>query len=254
MNDFDIFSAYLPNFLLILLRSSIFMSIVTPFGSKTLPAQFKIGFAVAIALVLTPVVQFDVSTIKIPVIVMQEVMFGIVLGSAARLIFFAADIAGRIMSGSMGLSIATAFNPDIGESTEVSTFYWIILMLVFFATDAHHDLIYIFVRSYELLPAGQININNLILDRIVLIGSKMFLIALKISAPLIIIMLISNLVLGFVYMAAPQVNIFFISIPIYIFIGFFVMLIGLPVFINISSGYLSSIKDEMARVIAVARD
>lgn len=254
MNDFDILSSYLPNFLLILLRTSIFMSIVTPFGSKTLPAQFKIGFAVAIALVLTPIIKFDVSTTEIPVIVIQEIMFGIVLGSAAKLIFYAVDIAGRIMSGSMGLSIATAFNPDIGESTEVSTFYWVIIMLVFFATDAHHDLIYIFARSYELLPSGHININNLIVDKAVSVGSKMFIIALKISAPLIIIMLISNLLLGFIYKASPQMNIFFISFPIYIFVGFFVMLIGLPVFINISSGYLSAIKDEMARVIAVSKD
>jgi len=125
-------------------------------------------------------------------------------------------------------------------------------MLIFLSMDAHHDLIYVFVKSYEWLPGGQISVKDL-LPEIVSVSGKMFLIALKISAPVVIAMLISHLLLGFIYKAAPQMNIFFIGYPVYIFVGFVVILMGIPVLTQVIGGYMNGIKDEMVRIIAIAR-
>jgi flagellar biosynthetic protein FliR len=197
-------------------------------------------------------VELNISKTGIPLAVMQEVVFGIILGLTARFIFFAVEMAGQVVSNAMGLSIATIFNPDFGQSTEIARLYGMIAMLIFLAMDAHHDLIYVFVKSYEWLPGGHIDIQNLVTEAISVSG-KIFLIALKISAPVVIAMLISSLLLGFIYKAAPQMNIFFIGYPVYIFVGFIVILIGIPVFTQVIGGYLNGIKDEMIRIIAVAR-
>ena len=248
----ELLAKYIPNFLFILLRAGIVISMLPLVGSKNFPTKFKAGFVLAVALVLTPVVQFNVSRTTIPILVMREVVFGIALGLAARFIFFAFDIAGEIMSSTMGISIASVFNPDIGQSTEIARLYGIIATLALFVTNAHRDLIYIFVKSYEWVPAGGMEIKDLGAEAISIAG-KMFVLGLKISAPVVIIMLAVNILLGFVYKAAPQMNVFFVGYPVYIFIGFVVILFCMPIFINAMGGYFDDVKNEMARVIAVSR-
>ncbi len=245
----DIFAKYIPNFLLILLRAGIIVSLLPFFGSKNFPAQMKIGLAVAMAFILTPLVEIHIPEKGIPLVVFNEIIIGLAFGFVARFVFFAVEMAGQVISNSIGLSIANVFNPDIGQSTEISQFFMFIAMLVFLSIDAHHDLIYIFVKSYEWLPAGEIAIRNIV-PVVVTLGSTMFIIALKISAPVVITMFISHILLGFIYKAAPQINIFFVAYPIYIFVGIAVMLIGVPVFVDMLGGYLGTIKDEMTRVLA----
>lgn len=248
----DIFGQYTSKFLLVLLRVGIFMSLLPFFGSKNFPAQFKIGLALAIALVLTSVVQIEITTISIPVLVIREVVFGIMLGALVRFVFFAVDMAGQMMSNATGLSIATVFNPEMGQTSEVSRLYGIIAMLILLAADAHHDLIYLLVRSYEWIPVGQFDLRDLI-PGFVAAGNRIFIIALRIAAPVLVIMVIANLLTGFINKAAPQANIFFISFPVYIFIGFLVMLITVPVFAHVISISFSEIRDEMYRIMAAAK-
>jgi len=244
----DLLNTYIPNFLFILLRAGIVLSLLPYFGSKTFPAQFKIGLAVAFAILLAPVVEFNVTKAQIPLVVMREVMFGLIFGLAARFIFFAVEMAGQVMSNAAGLSIASAFNPEIGQSTEVSRLYGIMATLMFFAMDIHHDLITIFVKSYEWLPSSPVDPGRIAFAA-VSFASRIFVIALKLSAPVVIIMLIANLLMGFVYKAAPQMNVFFVGYPVYIVLGLGVMLLSLPVFAQVMGGYFNSIKDEMERVI-----
>ena len=248
----EIIGPYITNFLFILLRVGIVMSMLPFFGSKNFPAQFKIGLVIAITLVLTPVIDFKVVRADIPFLVMRELIMGIALGLVARLVFLAVETAGQVMSNAMGLSLASVFNPEIGQSTEIAQVYGIITMLLFLAMDAHHDLIYIFVRSYEWLPAGHIAIENIAAE-VISTSGLIFVMAVKISAPVVIAMLISSLLLGFIYKAAPQMNIFFIGYPIYIFIGFIVILTSMPVMVPVIGNYFSVMKDEMARIIALTR-
>jgi flagellar biosynthetic protein FliR len=248
----EIIGPYITNFLFILLRVGIVMSMLPFFGSKNFPAQFKIGLVIAITLVLTPVIDVKVVRADIPFLVMRELIMGIALGLVTRLVFLAVETAGQVMSNAMGLSLASVFNPEIGQSTEIAQVYGIITMLLFLAMDAHHDLIYIFVRSYEWLPAGHIAIENIAAE-VISTSGLIFVMAVKISAPVVIAMLISSLILGFLYKAAPQMNIFFIGYPIYIFIGFIVILTSMPVMVPVIGNYFSVMKDEMARIIALAR-
>jgi flagellar biosynthetic protein FliR len=253
MHGIDLFSRYLPTFLFILLRAGVVIGFLPFFSSSYIPAKFKIGLIVATALILTPVVNFNVTESEIPLVVLREMLFGIVIGLAARFLFFAVEMAGQLMSNAAGLSAASVFNPDLGQqSTEIGNLYGLITMLIFLITDTHHDLIYLFVKSYEWLPGGQIESRQLF--KVVLsVCEKVFIIALKISAPVVLVMFLTNVLLGFIYKAVPQMNIFFVGYPVYLFVSLVVMLIGIPAFVSFVSGSLSTVKDEMARVIAVAR-
>ncbi|MGC2064270.1 MAG: flagellar biosynthetic protein FliR [Thermodesulfovibrionales bacterium] len=252
MPDTAAFAQYLPNFLFIMMRAGIFLSMIPFFSSKNLPLQFKIGFLIALALILSPVVEFKIGEASLPLLVIREVIFSMVLGLSVRFVFLAFEMAGQIMSNSMGLSIATVFNPEMGQSTEIARLQGIIAMLLFLAMDAHHDLIYIFVRSYELVPAGQINLQALMPEGIALIG-KVFVIGIKLAAPVTVGTVIVNFLLGFLYKAAPQMNIFFVSMPVHLALGFVIMLLSVPVFVHVLGGYFGDIQREMIRIISIAK-
>lgn len=252
MNNLDFLSRYIPNFFLILVRASFILIMLPFFGSKTIPAIFKIGLILAIAAVLTPVVDFKVREEDMPLFVIRELFIGITLGLIARTVFLAIETAGQIMSNTMGLSIATIFNPEIGQSTEVARLFSSFLMLIFLSMDAHHDLIYIFARSYEWLPGGSFSLKSIFPEIINLTGS-IFVIALKVSAPVVTAMVITNILFGFLYRAAPQMNIFFVGYPVYIFVGLFVMLLSMPFFVNVSGNLLGSVREEMFKTLELMR-
>ncbi|NWF53070.1 MAG: flagellar biosynthetic protein FliR, partial [Nitrospirae bacterium] len=148
--------------------------------------------------------------------------------------------------------ISSIFDPEIGQSAELAKLYGVLTMLIFLSLDAHHDIIYVLVRSYEWLPSGYLNMKYLVAE-VVSVTGRVFLVAIKISAPVIVSMLITHLLLGFLYKAAPQMNIFFVGFPVYIFVGFVVILISIPTFVHLIGSYIDGIEEEMIKIISLAK-
>ncbi len=247
-----ILPGYLTNFLLILLRSSLFVALLPVVGSKQMPAQFRIGLAVFISLLLTPVVKFNISEDHIPFLIIREMLMGISLGMVVRFIFMAVNLAGMFISHTMGMSIAMVFNPDIGQTTIVAEMYGVMAMLMFLATDAHHDLIFVFVKSFEFLPAGGADLSAII-PQIVSLGSGLFVLAMKICAPVVVGLVIAHMLSGFLYKAAPQMNIFFVTLPLNIMLGILLMMLCVPVFEYVLGIELSDLRNDMVRIILSVR-
>jgi flagellar biosynthetic protein FliR len=217
-----------------------------------MPSQFKVGLAVMISILLAPVVQFEIAESNIPMLVLKELLLGIALGLTVRFVFMAVNMAGQFISYIMGMSIAQVFNPEMGQSTSIAEIYGIIAMLFFLILDVHHDLIYVFVKSFEILPAGQINIMALV-PVILSMMSGLFVMALKICAPVTVGLLISHLLMGFLYKAAPQMNIFFVTMPLNIFLGFLLIILSIPVFEYLMGVKFSDLRSEMVRIVTLAK-
>lgn len=245
-------SKYLSNFLFILLRTSIFISLLPVIGGKQFPMQFRIGLVVFMSIMLTPVVQFRIVEDQIAFLVIKELFIGMALGLTARFIFMAVNMAGMFISHTVGMSIAKVFNPEIGQSSDIAEMYGVMAMLFFLTMDAHHDLIFVFVKSFEFLGGGQANIINIVPD-VLSMGTGLFVMALKIGAPVIAGLLIAHLLTGFLYKAAPQINIFFIALPLNIFLGFLLVIISIPVFEHVMGINFSDMRNDMIRLIMKAR-
>ena len=252
LNDINTFSQYFTTFLFILLRTSIIVALLPVIGGSQIPSQFKIGLTVFIALLLTPVVKFQIVENQLAMLVVREIFLGIALGLTVRFIFLAVNMGGIFISHTMGMSMGTVFNPDLGHSTQVAEVYGAMLMLFFLVADIHHDLIFVLVKSFELLPGGQLNILNVIPQIVAMMG-KLFVVALKIAAPVFVGVLITYLLSGFLYKVAPQLNIFFIVMPLNIFLGFMLMAASIPAFKYILGVNFSTIRDEMIRIIMIAK-
>ncbi len=238
-------------FIVVLLRTSIFFSLFPIFGSKNFPTIFRIGFSLAFSLLLTSFVNVGEINMTIPTFVMTEIIWGIVLALMARFIFFAVDMAGQIVSNSMGLSIATIYNPEVGQSTEIARFYGILAIFVFLATDAHHQLIYLLVKSYE-TPMSIKNF-GVLSENLIEISKSMFILALKIAAPVMVGMIVSNLIAGFLHKAVPQLNVFFVLFPVFAFIGFSIMILGIPVFIKTFLKSINTIEKNLENFFLIMR-
>lgn len=250
----DDYSQFLPTFLFVLLRASIVLNMLPYFSNRSIPLQFKIGMSVAIALIMTPVVKIEVATGSIPAVIVREIMFSMLFALSVRFIFYAIETAGSIMSSAMGLSMSSIINPEMGQATEVAQMYSIIVTLLFFSMDAHHEVITIFVKSYEWAPVGTFGLNaaGVVAGGMSLVV-KILILALKFSAPVVISMLITNVLLGFLSKAAPQMNVFFVGYPLYIFLGFTTMILGLPIFSIVMGGHFKAIPDEVGRVMLMMK-
>lgn len=252
LENFDTYSHYITNFLFILLRAGIFISLLPVIGGKELPGQFRIGLAVFIALLLTPVIHFRIAENSIPILVIKEMIIAMALGMTVRFVFLAVNLAGTLIGFAMGLSMATTYNPEIGQDTLISQIYGIMTMLIFLSMEAHHDLIFVFFKSFELLPAGQLNIEPL-LPMIIAMGTGMFVLAIKIAAPVMVGLLIVQLLSGFLYKAAPQMNIFFIAMPLNIFLGMMLMILSIPVFEHVLGISFGDLRSNMIKLITAAK-
>ena len=244
-------SENLSRFLFVLLRTSIFMSLMPVFGAKNHPAQFKMGFAVALALVVTPIVRVDLEGVQIHLIIVREVILGMAMGLAVRFVFFGVSMGGQMMSTAMHLRAGNIFDPEYGSSGEVSRLLGIIATLLFFALDIHHDMIYIFVKGFDIVPAGQVNIGRLA-EEVISLGSRMFVMALKMAAPLLLGSMMITVIVGFMNKAAPQINLLIISFPIHIFVGLVIMFLSIPVLTNFLGAQFMEAREEMYRMLLLA--
>ena len=252
IDNINEFSHLITTFLFILLRSSIFVSLLPVIGSKKLPMQFRIGLAVFISLLMTPLVDFQVSEDYIPIMVLKEILIGLSLGFTMKVVFLGINMAGSFISHVMGISVATSFNPEMGQSTQISEAYGIIAMLFFLVMDAHHEIIFVFVNSFEILPIGHADLMTLI-PQVLLTGSKFFVVAMKIGAPVIVCLMIVHILSGFLYKAAPQMNIFFVTLPLNIGLGFFLIIVSMPVLEYVLGVEFTNIKEDMMRIILSAK-
>jgi flagellar biosynthetic protein FliR len=251
--DSIVSSRQLTVFLLILLRLSVLFTTVPLLSSKNFPGQFKIGLAMSMAYMLMPIVKFDLGDEHIASVVVKEVLLSIVMGLGVRFVFVSVNMAGQVMSNAMGLSVASAFDPEFGQSDEIARLFGIIATLLFFAMDAHHELIYMLVKSFDVVPpTSNINVNGLVVEAIN-IGSRAFVFALKLGAPVVVGMLVAHLMLGFIYKAAPQINIFFVSFPIFIYAGLLIIVLSLPLFISVVGGYYGGIGKMLDGILYIAK-
>jgi flagellar biosynthetic protein FliR len=228
------------------------MAFLPFFSGKQIPRQFKIGMVIAMAYVLSPIVNIDRKALDLPVLLIQEVLLGMAIGFAVRLLFWGVELAGSMISDAVGLSIATMINPEMGRSTTISTLLGLLAMLLFLILDFHHDLIYLIVKSYEILPASKVNLESIFRQGIAL-SSQIFPMAIRIAAPVLIGMIIITILMVFLSKAAPQMNIFFISMPVNLLVGLVILMLSLPFFVQFLTARFGGLSEEVNRIILMAR-
>ena len=196
-----------------------------------IPMRAKVGMALALTLAIAPVVDSPPLTGLLEargfVQLAYNILIGLALGFAVRIVFVGIELAGQLIGLQIGLGFASYFNPDTNESENViSNFMSILVLLMFLAIDGHLILLSAIADSFRLFPAAAAApIEPLALVRA---ASDIFAIALTICLPILAVMLMVNVVLGVMARVAPQLNLFAVGFPLTVLAGLVALMLFLP--------------------------
>jgi flagellar biosynthetic protein FliR len=161
--------------------------------------------------------------------VLQQVLVGVSLGFAVRIVFSAVEFAGELVGLQMGMNFATFFNPmSGGEQTAVSRFYGISIAWLFIVSGGHLLVIAALVQSFTAFPVASDPFAFLRVVEPQRWGAEIFRLGLWIALPLVAMLLFTNLVLGVISRVAQQMNVFAIGFPITLGVGLVGVLVTLP--------------------------
>lgn len=202
-------------------------------GNKAVPTRIKVAIGVGIALIVAPAVPAWPAVEPLSyaglLILAQEMLIGAAMGFSIRIIFAAVEMAGEVASLTMGLGFATFFDPNTqGRSSAISQFLSLVATMAFLAVNAHLVLLSALVESFSTLPVSAIPVYSGGFKQMADWGGKIFSAGLQLSLPIVAALLITNVALGILTRAAPQLNLFGIGFPITLGVGLLVVALTLP--------------------------
>jgi flagellar biosynthetic protein FliR len=221
-------------FLLILFRVGAILMTLPIFGSKSLSGRIKIGFVFALALFLYPIVEIkglgeSLNIITLTTALIGEMIIGAFFGFTANLIFAAVRLSGQMVGFQMGFAVARAVDPSTGvQGSIVGTFENIVAVLIFLSINAHHIFIRAISESFAVIPPLGMGLSGNLMNYLINISGNMFLLAVKIGAPVIATLLFTNVAFGILSRTAPQIHIMIVAFPLQIAVGFLFVALSLP--------------------------
>ncbi len=221
---------------LVLMRTASFVVVWPVFGTNTVPNPVKILLALSLAILMYPIARLHLPTAynfndNIVWLGMREVAVGLILGFLSRLFFFSISFAGHMIDVATGLSSAQIFNPVLGENGAVMEQFQIALATLFFLfINGHHIFLTGLGDSYRLLPIAIKGISFSEFKNIAGMGQEMLLIGFRMAAPVVVALFITNLAMGIIGRAVPQLNVLLTSVSVTVLLGLMVMFITMPLF------------------------
>ena len=200
------------------------------FSSRSVPNRTKIGLALVIAVCVQPgLPQQAVISLNGPEAfgaVIQQLVIGVAIGLAVRIVFAAVEMAGEIIGLQMGLNFAGFFDPTTNsQSSSAGRFFGNMSMMLFVVLNGHLMLIQAVNASFTTFPVGGDPLASLQTLRLHELGAIIFTYGLWIALPMIGMLLFINVALGIISRIAPQMNVFAIGFPLTLSAG----LVGIAV-------------------------
>ena len=223
-------------FMLVVARLSGLFLIAPVFSSPMIPPRIKLMVLLALAATITPIVATatpNVPTGILPLIIAMatESIIGLALGFSVAIVFSAVQVGASLIDTSIGFSMANIIDPlNNAQASVLGSFYSLVATLAFLAVNGHHWLLAGFKRSYDTVGLGQTpDIEQMMTNLFVTFGS-LFSMAFQIAAPVLVTLLLVDVVLGIIARVVPQMNVFFVGIPLKIGVGLVAVIICLPTF------------------------
>jgi flagellar biosynthesis protein FliR len=215
------------------LRALALFSTMPVLGTRLVPTRVRVALAALIALAaqpslpLPPAVPLD-SALAV-LLVVQQVLVGVTLGFAVRLVFAAVEFAGELIGLQMGLNFAGFFDPvSASTATATSRFFGTTVAWLFIVINGHLLILAALADSFRVFPVGPEPFAFLQATQPHRWGAEIFRTGLWIALPLLTMLLFVNLVLGVISRVAPQINIFAIGFPVTLSVGLIGMFLTLP--------------------------
>jgi flagellar biosynthesis protein FliR len=239
-------------FLLVFARIGTMLMLLPGLGEQNVSTRMRLTIALILAAVLLPLhrdaYHIDTSAIA-PVLVMliEEILIGAMLGLTARLTISALEVAGAVIAQQLGLGFVTAVDPTQGEQgIIVGNFLSMLGLTLIFATNMHHLVIAALNDSYNLFEPGEMPSVGDAAALVTRIASGAFRIGIQLSAPFLVFGLMFNIGLGVLSRLMPQMQVFFVALPLSILIGLLFLLLVLGGMMGLFLDYAGGVLHELA--------
>jgi flagellar biosynthetic protein FliR len=232
-------------FFLIFFRVAAILMSMPIINGNSIPFLFKFGLALGASIVLFPLLDLKVFPVltnlgSFVVGAVGEILLGVIIGMAVNLIFVGLQIAGQLSGYQMGMALAEVIDPADGEQIPLlAQFFQIFAFLIFLTVNAHHWFLRALADSFHLVPPLGFKLSGSLIEQLMRVAGNMFVIAIKVGAPVIAALLLTTIALGLIARTVPQMNVFFVAMPLKIMIGL--------MFVGFSLPYLSSFLNAVFR-------
>ena len=246
--DISLLPVLAATFMLVFARVGSMVMLLPGLGESNIPVRIKLGIALLLALIILPLhrgaYQIDMQSIN-PLLVMMihEIVVGIVLGATARVTLSALQVGGAVIAQQMGLGFVTSVDPTQGQQgVLIGNFLTMLGITLLFATDSHYLVIAALNDSYNIFSPGDLTPSGDIAALATRAFAAAFKIGMQLSAPFLVFGLVFNLGLGVLARLMPQMQVYFVGVPLSILAGFlvfsFVLVAMMGTFLNYFNGVM----------------
>lgn len=229
---------HVPPALLVIFRVGGLFVYAPIFGSSVIPVRMKVLLSFAIGLAIYPVVgtahlggqELQLDLWSLAPLVMMEATVGVAIGYIGSLPFLAAQTGGLLAGQQMGLGFAQIYNPAMDDQAEpVGQLMFFMLLAGFLAIGGHDAIVLAVIRSFDHVPVGVMVVDLNLIDLIAGILLMAFELALRVGAPVLALIFLQSVAMGFVSKTVPQLNILSLGFPLRILGGLLILILGIVV-------------------------
>jgi flagellar biosynthetic protein FliR len=243
----------LVNWLMVFLRVSAMLAVFPIFSANNFPVQLRLALGALLAALVTPVIAPAVINTQdflgVLGLMATEVGIGLLFGFSSRMIFFALDMAGAMISQEIGLQLPPSLDPmTSAQVTAPGNVLYYLAAMIFLSLDLHHWMLVALEKSYNYLPIGGAHISQLLATDFISRTSQTFVIALQLAAPVMAVSFVVSLVFSVLGRAVPQMNVFQESISIRTLAGLSVFGLTLQLMSQHIINYLHRLPEDILSV------
>jgi len=227
MDVYNFNPEFVLSLILTLMRISIVLFLMPIFNTATLPMQVKASVSLVLTLALWPHValagtDMPPHPLSIGLMLLGEVILGLIMGMAVQFLFFGIQSGGELLGFQMGFTMVNVADPLSGiQNGAAAYFLWMVSILTFLAFDGHLFMIKALADTFRLVPAGGLLLGDVLVRQVFDLSVQLFVLALKVAAPVMVALFLTEIALGLMNRAAPQMQVMLIGFPLKIAAGFF---------------------------------
>jgi flagellar biosynthetic protein FliR len=249
--DVSLLPVLAATFMLVFARVGAMVMLLPGLGESNIPVRIKLGIALLLALIILPLhraaYQIDLQSIN-PLLIMMihEIVVGIVLGATARVTLSALQVGGSVIAQQMGLGFVTSVDPTQGQQgVLIGNFLTMLGVTLLFATDSHYLVIAAINDSYNIFSPGDLTPSGDIAALATRAFAAAFKIGMQLSAPFLVFGLVFNIGLGVLARLMPQMQVYFVGVPLSILAGFLIFSLVLVAMMGTFLNYFNGVMHDL---------
>ncbi len=239
----------------------IFMRIFSAFisspiyGDKSVPVLARIFLSIVLSYIVfltldksQIVVEFNLAWLFTNAV--KEIITGLIMGFMLNFVFHGINYAGMFIGLDMGLSMSQVLNPMDGSNGNViGQFIYFVSLLIFLLINGHYYIISALVYSFRIIHLGKFTITEPVYNLLIKYAGAVFIIAVKIASPIMVSFFLVHIAEGIIARVLPQMQIFFVTQPLIIGIGFILLASLSPIYFYVIKNLLRGYEDNLVSLI-----